>query len=291
MGSLVNFESIIMEKTDIKVKTLDMVTTSLVLEAIRKATILDMSLESIYSSLKDFRGYSSFEEETCTHDESKNNPSNNNAIITICASGQGTAIKLKELIENIVLNTTEDEIAIFPISVNDINNSIMKIKEKYNIIASVGIVNPEIDSPYIPLEELIGGQGENTLMSIIKDNNFTVEVKHENVVANDLCQDSLNQFLTFLNPSKIIDILYEFVSKVEEKTMVKFNNATRIRVMVHLGCALERMVINDGIEYKGDQGKLDNRKVDIIREASKIFKKALNISLTEEEIFYLSEMI
>ena len=94
-----------------------------------------------------------------------------------------------------------------------------------------------------------------------------------------------------MNPAKIIDILYDFIDELEEKTNVSFNNATRIRVMVHLGCALERMVINDGLEYKGDQGKLDNIKVNVIKEASKIFKKTINITLTDGEIYHLSEMI
>ncbi|WP_026883491.1 sigma 54-interacting transcriptional regulator [Clostridium akagii] len=285
MGSLTSFESIIMEKTDIKVKTLDMVTTALVLEAIRKATILDMDLESIYSSLKDFRGYSNFEE------EANNNSSKNNVIITVCSTGEGTAIKLKELVENIVSNTINDEIQIIPIGMMNMENDIKDIKQKYNIIASVGITNPNIESPFISIEELISGQGENILMNIIKNDNFPVQANHGNVVAKDLCEDSLIQFLTYLNPAKIIDILYDFIDKLEEKTNVSFNNATRIRIMVHLGCALERMVINDGLEYKGDQGKLDNIKVNVIKEVSKMFKKTINITLTDGEIYHLSEMI
>lgn len=286
MGSLANCESIIMEKTDINVKTLDMVTTSLVLEAIRKANILDMDLESIYNSLKDFRGYSNFKDETIKIDEGKKN-----AIITICSTGEGTAIKLKGLVENIVSNTTEDEIEVFPVSMRDINNEINTIMQKYNIIASVGIIDPKIKAPFISIEELIDGPGESILMNIIKNNNSPIKVSHENIVTRDLCEDSLNQFLTYLNPSKIVSILYQFVSELEEKFNNSFNNATRIRVMVHLGCALERMVINDGLKYKDDPRKLDNNKVTIIKDASKLFKKNLNISLTDDEIFYLSEMI
>lgn len=291
MGSLANFESSIMEKTDIKVKTLDMVTTSLVLEAIRKASILDMDLESIYTSLKDFRGYNTFEAETSNNDTGNNDTGKNNAIITICASGEGTAIKLKELIEKIVLATTKDEIKIFPVSVNDINSKIKGIEQKYNIIASVGIINPKLESPFISLEELISGQGESTLMSIIKNKSFSVQVNHGNVVAKDLCEDSLNQFLTYLNPPKIINVLYQFMNELEERTNISFNNAKRIIVMVHLGCALERMVINHGLKYKGDHGKLDNNKVSILREESKLFEGTLNITLSEDEIFFLSEMI
>ncbi|SMC20058.1 Transcriptional regulatory protein LevR, contains PRD, AAA+ and EIIA domains [Clostridium acidisoli DSM 12555] len=285
MGSLANFDSIIMEKTDLKVKTIDMVTTSLVLEAVRKANILDMDLDSIYNTLKDFRGYSSLEEETENHSGKKN------VIVTICSTGEGTAVKLKELVTNIVTNTTKEEIEILPVSVKDINNTIRTIKKKHNIIASVGIVNPNIDAPFISLEELISGQGENVIMNIIQKKNFKVQGNHGNIVAKDLCEDSLNQFLTYLNPSKIISVLYQFVSVLEEKTKINFNNATRIRIMVHIGCSLERMVIRDGLKYKGDITKLNSNLVKIIEEANIIFKESLNISLNQDEIYYLSEMI
>ena len=286
MGSLVNFESTITEKTGIKVRTLDMVSTSLVLEAIRKASILDMDLESIYISLKGFRGYNTLEAQISNNDDNKNN-----AIVTICATGEGTAVKLKELVEKIILNTTKDEFEIFPVSVNDINNKIVSIKQSYNIIASVGIKNPNIEAPFISLEELINGYGEITLMSIIKNSSSSVHIKHKNVVAKNLCEDSLKEFLTYLNPPKIINVLNQFMDKLEENNNISFSNATRIIVMVHLGCALERMVINHGLKYKANQRKLDKNKVNIIKEESKIFKITLDITLSEDEIFFLSEMI
>jgi transcriptional regulatory protein LevR/transcriptional regulator with AAA-type ATPase domain len=285
MGSLANFESIIMEKTDIKVKTIDMVTTPLVLEAIRKANILDMDLDSIYNSLKDFRGYKSFE------DGSDNNSNMKKAILTICSTGEGTAVKLKELVEKIVSNTNEKDIKVLPISIRDMNNKIIKVKKEYNIIASIGILNPKIDASFISLEELIGGQGEIILNDIIQNNNLHVEIKKGNVVVKDLCEDSLNQFLTYLNPSKITSVLYEFTNVLEDKIKIKFNNAMLIRIMVHVGCALERMVINDGLEYKGDKSEVDEDVVSSIKEANKIFKKSLNVVLNEDEILYLAQVL
>jgi transcriptional regulatory protein LevR/transcriptional regulator with AAA-type ATPase domain len=285
MGSLANFESIIMEKTDIKVKTIDMVTTPLVLEAIRKANILDMDLNSIHNSLKDFRGYRSFEE------ESDKDLNMKKAIVTICSTGEGTAVKLKELVEKIVLSTGERDIKVLPISIRDINNKIKTVEKEYNIIASVGILNPKIEAPFISLEELIGGQGEKILNNIIQNNNFHVEIKKGNIVVKDLCQDSLNQFLTYLNPTKITNVLYEFTSVLEDKIKIKFNNAMLIRIMVHVGCALERMVINDGLKYKGDRSKVDEAIVSIIKEANTIFKKSLNVSLNDDEILFICEML
>ena len=289
MGSLVNFESIIMEKTDIKVKTLDMVTTSLVLEAIRKATILDMNLEALYNSLKQFRGYSKIEEEEKGINQDDANKKK--AIITICSTGEGTAVKLKELVENIVRSTDEKEIEILPIGIKDIKKEIIRIKNNYTIIASVGIINPKIEATFISLEELISGNGENILMSIIQKKNFKIEKGHENTVVKDLCEDSLNQFLTYLNPSKIIGLLYQFVNLLEEKTKISFNNSTKIRIMVHVGCALERMIIKDGLKYKREKANIDSHLVEIITGANKVFKDAINIGLTEDEILFLAEMI
>ncbi|MBW9145514.1 sigma 54-interacting transcriptional regulator [Clostridium sp. CM027] len=289
MGSLVNFESIIMEKTDIKVKTLDMVTTSLVLEAIRKATILDMNLNALYNSLKQFRGSSKIEEEEKAINEDDANKKR--AIITICSTGEGTAVKLKGLVENIVRSTDEKEIEILPISIKDIKRKITKIKNNYSIIASVGILNPKIEAPFISLEELISGYGENILISIIQRKDFKIEKGHENTVVKDLCKDSLNQFLTYLNPSKIISVLYQFVSLLEENTKISFNNATKIRIMVHVGCALERMIIKDGLKYKREKAKINSHLVEIITGANKVFKDAINISLTQDEILFIAEMI
>jgi len=61
--------------------------------------------------------------------------------------------------------------------------------------------------------------------------------------------------------------------------------------MVHVGCALERMIIKDGLKYKREKAKLNSHLVEIITEANKVFKNAINISLTEDEILFLAEMI
>lgn len=285
MGSLVNFDSIIMEKTNIKVKTLGMVTTALVVEATRKATIGDMDLELLYNSLKDFRGYNVSEEEV-----SNNVSDKSNVIITICSTGEGTAVKLKKLVEKIVSNSTKENIEIFPISIENMESRISDIKQKYNVIASVGIINPKIEAPFISLEDLIGGEGENTLMSIIKNNKSYVHEKHDNVVAEDICKESLDQFLIYLNPSRIVNVLDQFVNELEEKFKISINNAMRIRIMVHVGCALERMVVKEGLKYEGDLAEIDIDKVNVIKNAGNIFEEHLNIVLSEDEILYISKM-
>ncbi len=58
MGSLNSFADVITERTKINTKSVDMVSTPLVLEAVRKCSLCDTNLNSVYSYLiTDFRGY------------------------------------------------------------------------------------------------------------------------------------------------------------------------------------------------------------------------------------------
>ena len=57
MGSLSTFSEQITNETDIPVKTIDMVTTAMVLEAARKTSLIDSDLKTVYAELRDFNGY------------------------------------------------------------------------------------------------------------------------------------------------------------------------------------------------------------------------------------------
>ena len=60
--------------------------------------------------------------------------------------------------------------------------------------------------------------------------------------------------------------------------------------MIHVGCALERMVIKETLIYSGDSGEIDAIVLKYVEEAALKFKQALNISLTEDEIYYICEI-
>ncbi|HEY8804983.1 MAG TPA: PRD domain-containing protein, partial [Clostridium sp.] len=285
MGSLTSFDTVITEKTGIRVKTVDMASTPLVLEAVRKANMLDMDLDTLYDSLKDFKGYGKYSK------DSKNSEIQRSAaIITICSTGEGTAKKLKELVHNIVINITRDEIFIIPIGIMNIEAELEKLLNNYNILASVGVMDPKIDAPFISIEALIGGDGEKRLMNIIQKNNIPTDRKEENIVVKELCEDSLNEFLTFLNPHKIISVLMNFTSALEREMSTNFSNSLKIKLMLHTGCALERMVIKETLIYSGDRNVIDTKVLGYVQVAILEFKDSLDIHLTDDEIYYICEI-
>ena len=285
MGSLTSFDTTITKKTGIRVKTIDMVSTALVLEAVRKANMLDMDLDTLYDSLKDFKGYGLY-----SKDSKKLVAQRSCAIITICSTGEGTAKKLKDLVNDIVINITRDEIIIIPIGIVNIKETLEDLMNRYTILATVGVMDPKIDAPFISIEALIGGNGEKCIMNIIQKNNIPTQVKEENIVVKNLCQDSLIEFLTFLNPHKIISVLMNFTSLLEKDMSTNFTNPFKIKLMLHTGCALERMVTKETLTYSGDRCTVDTTVLQYVEKAVMKFKETLNISLSMDEIYYICEI-
>lgn len=283
MGSLFKFETTIIEKTGVKVRTIDMVSTPLVLEAVRKTSVFDMELDEIYTSLREFKGYNN-------ELNGKNNFSDK-VIVTVCTSGKGTAIKLKEIVENIIFNLTEEDIDVIPVEIKELDKKVKELQKGYDILAVVGVKKPKENIPFIPLEKLIDGNGEKILRELIAGNHFMILPQEQSVVIKDLCEDNLKQFLTYLNPHKIIGILLNFVNDLEQELNVDFDNSMKIRIIIHVGYALERIIANDGLECVADKDPISTQIVGSVNKTCEIFKKALNISLTDDEKYYICKMV
>ncbi len=285
MGSLCNLGSMIMERLKVQVKTIDMVSTPLILEAMRKADIAGMDLNSIYESLLNFKGYEVVNLTDEIPAEGKE------VIVTVCSSGKGAALKLKELVEEILQHMVERPIEVIPVGVQKLDDTIRKLAAKYKVVAAIGMVKPAYDVPFISLEKLIDGDGEKILGSLLKNNIKFVEREKKNVVVQKLCEESLQKFLTYLNPSKVISVLIEFDSVLERKLGKTFSNPIRIRLIVHCGCALERIVTHSPLVYQGDKLKVDTQKIEMLKEASSVFENRLKLKLDEDEFYYMAEMI
>ncbi|WP_348536775.1 PRD domain-containing protein [Paenibacillus polymyxa] len=282
MGSLLNLEETIMERVGINVKTIDMVSTPLTLEAVRKASVFDMGIEEIYQSLKDFRGY--------------NNSSAavkvvHKAIVTVCSSGKGAAVKLKEFVEKIVCDLTDEEILVVPANVRELDKVVQDMRSKRTILAVIGVKRPsEPEIPFIPLEKLIEASGEQTLRELLL-NNKQIPAVDQSVVVRELCEESLKEFMTYLNPHKILGMVMRFVQELELGLGVKFDYATKVQISTHTAYALERMVIRDGLVYQGEVKKLDQRILEVVNRSCSIFVSGMNLILSDDEKYYICEML
>lgn len=287
MGSLNTFGETITKRTNINIKSIDMVSTALVLEAVRKCSLSDTDLNSVYSYLlTDFRGYTN-------NIAVESNFDNNNVIVTICSTGKGAAIKLKELVEAVTKNISmNNSVKVIPVGLVNLNESIKRISEKHKVLALVGIANPNMGIPFISIEELINGAGENILRNIIEGKITTTSTVGESqVVLKNLCKQTLMEIVTFLNPEKIYSLLENFLKSIETSLEVSYDNPTKLRIMFHVACALERMLLNNGLIYDTSDSEPDQKYVQALKTANLIFKEALSLSLTDDEIYYIVDAI
>ena len=288
MGSLCNIGTLLTEQLKIKVRTIDMVSTPLILEAMRKVDIAGMDIDSIYESLRNFRGY---ETVNVSAEDIENEDKRREAIVTICSTGQGAALKLKTMVEEIIHHANR-KVEVIPVGVYKLEEKIEELESEFNVIAAVGMKKPALAIPFVPLEQLIDGTGEQVLTEIVFNHEITTVPKGKNnMVVQQLCEESLNNFLTYLNPSKVIGVLLEFDRLLEKELGKVLSNPIRIRLIVHCGCALERIVTRSPLEFKSDKDKVDKTKLAAIKKAAAIFETTLKLHFDEDEYYFMAAMI
>lgn len=216
MGALSSFESEIYEKIGARVKLIDMVSTPTVLEAARKTSLDNLTLDEIYNYIKYFKGYN-------------------------------------------------------------------------NIIAAVS--NPNESVPFISLEKFRYGNSEKMLNSILSGENNSIDIEKDNVAIEKLCYDILKKTIMYFNPDKIIGLLLEFMDNLERESQKKYSNSNKVRVMIYVACALERVVLRDELEYHKKKDGIDERIVDNVRKALKIFENRLNLKMSNDEIYYIVDSL
>ena len=149
-----------------------------------------------------------------------------------------------------------------------------------------------MEIPFISLENLIDGSGEKVLKSLIEGKTIITSNNVDNqIVLKNLCKQSLREILTFLNPEKICALLEDFVISIENSLCISYGNSDKLRIMLHVACALERMILNDGLEYKESPDTLNEKKLSALNKASLLFKNSLSISLTNDELYYMVDIL
>ncbi|ABY95705.1 MULTISPECIES: sigma 54-interacting transcriptional regulator [Thermoanaerobacter] len=185
MGSLITFGEIITKRTGIPTRVIGRVDTVMVLEAVRRAIIPDTTLDEIADALDVDKTYIGRVEGIKSKDKLPK------AIVTVCITGEGTALKIKKYIED-VLPQLKDDYKIIPVGMlrqEDIEKEISKIREENEVVAFVGTINPGIKSiPFISVEDILHGTGIEKLKKILnlKVENPLKEIIDENLILCDV---------------------------------------------------------------------------------------------------------
>ncbi|CZQ81062.1 sigma 54-interacting transcriptional regulator [Trichococcus ilyis] len=288
MGSLMTFSEKITEKTGIEVKTIDMVTTPIVLETVRKTDLVDATLDEIYRSLQSFRGYAG--SNVTTREENGHSLKRKKAIIAICASGEGTAQKMKEIIDKHLEKYFDAEIEVLPISVIDMDEQLAILQQEYEILATTGIVRPKIDAVYIPMEQFFTGDAEKVLDYVVDeaesydDSELTLEK------AKQICVEYMTESFTFLNPQKLIEPLWKFsrsLLKNEE------NYSQAINLLMHIAGMFERALRQDTLIAPQEELETTEQTETFkqLEQSLNLLSHTFQIEMPKDEVYYLQQAL
>ncbi|OJG80358.1 hypothetical protein RV10_GL004570 [Enterococcus pallens] len=290
MGSLASFNDELQKETGVPIRTLDMVTTPLVVEAARKSSVLGSGIEELYESLKGFRGYGkvALEEEKPKVEEKQ-------AILAICASGEGTAQRLKEIIEWPLKQRKLEHIRVLTLSVTEIKTKIPQFKEEYKIIATTGIMDPKIGVPYIQMEKFINQRADQVIDELLLENDLEnqaeVELTHE--TARELCIKFMEESYTFVNPKKIIEPVWRLANSVILDEGHSSDYALMVNFVMHMAGAIERSILNQPLQIDKEtlteyQHVTDNTAMN---RALNDLENQLKVTFSESERYYIYQLL
>lgn len=292
MGSLTSFDDKLEKTTGVRVRTLDMVTTPIVLEAVRKASVIGTDLNELCESLNSFKGYA----EVVTKEKGKQVLHEEKVILAICSSGEGTARRIKEIIEEAVEKTTIKNLYVETASVVDVDSIVERIQKDKEIIAVTGIMDPKINAPYLSLEKFINLDIQLLLEELVLDNDLDElsEIQLTEESAKQVCVDYISENCTFINAQKLIDPMWGFAN---ELFIAVFNRqqeyAAYINLAVHIAGAIERVILNEplSVDVEDLQVMLKGSYYPLVHQHVVQFKEEVQVLLPQAEEYFIIQFI
>ena len=311
MGSLVMFGHMIYENTAIPIKTIEMASTPMVLEAARKS-LMRVPLDDIYYAVTNLSPYIG---RIYGNTSDFNNYFKDNVIVVACITGKGTAIKLKEIIEGLLLGK-DRKIDIIPLeiaSMNDFTAKVKKIKREKNLIAVVSSIKPQDGTvQYLSPKQLLEGKLDIVLSELFP--NMILEVPCASCSDQSRSCDSaglesdmekvpdgltapfaldrlafmknvINEH-TSLDGEEFMEVFALFYLELAKHNFIISEDAS-IGLILHLACAIEKLLSGEVIGSSNRCKRVDWHKYEkshaIVGAALRPIEERLHVTLPDNE--------
>ncbi|MFB5509612.1 sigma 54-interacting transcriptional regulator [Enterococcus casseliflavus] len=279
MGSLNSFANLISEETGIRTKAISMVSTMIVLEALRMAES-GRSLEDIYQNIQ--RSFETIvQEQFRTVREAKGNKK---AVIVTCFTGEGVAAKLYQRIYPVVDQSKVEIIQMQFIEKETFKKHIDGLLEEYEIKAIAGTVEIDYQNiPFFSAYDVFDDNRLNVLKRIVSD-----EVPIEKIVR------SLENTLTHVGSVyHLIESLQRIVHQIQNQLHVIVEPTVDAGLVIHLAFLVESLLKKEHSRTFPNLAAFQKRyriETDVLRTHLLQIEKNYQIKISEDEIAYLTQM-
>lgn len=295
MGFLVTMEDSLHRETGIEVAVVPNVTTALVLEAGRRVLTADEPLLAAVDHI-----YAAYNEYTMTLQQRKQNEKDFSfknktaAVLIICATGQGVAVKVKEILDENIPKTKQMHM----ISLGARDDVQKVIKDTTDeVILVMGSIDPKIPGiPFLHISELFSTEGIEKISQIIEKpyigeisggSNYKVR---ETQATYDLLAGQLGKFLKSLQPARVGDICKSLVEKIAMYFFpAGIEQDAVIRIYLHAACMFDRVNVNEALlepEWGESLQKERRQAFAFLKKTVRAASLQLNLEVPDGEIYY-----
>jgi transcriptional regulatory protein LevR/transcriptional regulator with AAA-type ATPase domain len=276
MGSLVNFGHMIYEETGIIVKTIEMVSTPIVIEACRKA-ITGRTLDEIYRSCKEITLSKRSEEK-------KSYVKRKKVIITACFTGEGAAEKLKDILEEKM--QLEEIVEIVPLNILNRAEFLSKIsyyKENHKILAIVGTVDVHLDDiPFFSALDILSEEKVIALQHIV-----ITESTYSKVAL------SLKDHMKIKDCFQLVEDVRADIEEIKLALRKSLSEDVQLGIALHISFMVDRLIRGEReLEFQNLQKYIDqfSREIEVIKNCLKNMEENYKIKIGYNELAYICKM-
>ncbi len=276
MGSLNTFSHMLMKETGITTKTISMVSTLVVLESVRMASV-GRSLKEIYQNIQ-----LSFE--TAVHSQFKQVTSLKKAVVVTCFTGEGVANRLAERIKPVL---ESDEITIIQMQFlekNAFRNKMDELMDTYEIKAIVGTV--DINYQNVPFF---------SAYDIFKDDQLTKlrQLVYKEISVEELSHSLDGAIKSVSSLHELLDEVKEVTEKIETELSLVLEPGVDMGILLHISFLVDSLLTGKHQRLFNELPifKKNHRyEMDIVKMNILVLEKKYQIKVPSDEIAYITEM-
>lgn len=277
MGSLNTFGNMLAEDLGLRIKTLPMVSTPVVLEAVRMASI-GRTLEDIYQSCQTVLKSST---KLLTVVDTKKTK----AVLVTCFTGEGVAKKLEQRIRPVM---DSEKVTIIPLQFlhrEAFKQRIDQLMETYDVKAIVGTV--EFDYQNIPFY---------TAYDVFNDEKLVLLKNQieEELPINEMIQSLTGTLQKVGSIQQLMYFLQKLMQQLKNQLNIMIPAGVETGMILHVAFLIEGLKTNTIVRVFSDleaYAKKNRMTMDVVKATLIPLEKQYQITIPEDEIAYITQMI
>lgn len=270
MGSLQTMAGMIGAETGIEIKSVCVPATLIALDASRKASSYH-SLDEVYHEVME-----SYQQVYQELEQSSRNRGNPQVIITLCMTGEGAAVQMKNyIVSHIHLENTD----VVPLAISDrdyLLKKVNQIQKKQKIVCVVGAYDPQLYGiPYIPVSKLFDTPSDKLDILLSLETTQAVTGVNYNAIYAYL-EESLDGFDIRL----LKEVLPSVLGKIR-KAARGLSSDQEIGLFMHIACMIYRI-------QKQETAPQNRHTQNIIAKNKRLYHDLKESLARVESEFYIS---